>query len=229
MATNAMKRCSSGPVDYQSMRDVNSSLIAPIDSRIKRNLSIKSARSWCRNCQLDHDVSLGKISSTEVSSLLAVPPGKMIYSNDYSIKSCNNHDTHIVNNAIDVIKRNILDIPETCEANRKNYCWSGGKGRCFGAHTLSSPRALVIDAIYSLDFHIHCYGQATCAVHSVAYTDCFQWRQNTKDIYICENIFSWINARQLACIIVHEIYHVFGADEHAATVMAQGTLNWGCP
>jgi hypothetical protein len=202
------------------------------DERIKRNLSTKSKRSWCLNCRLHHEVSAGKMSQNEVDELLSsMPRGQELFSggNRYDVRSCSNSDETLIDNAILYIRRHHSDIPASadCVVNTTNHCLAGGNGQCLGGHSSQGPRATVVDALNTL--RIHCYGGLNCSANPWAYTWCSQWNDQVQDIYICQDILSWITARSLACVIVHEIYHAWGADENAATAMAQGWLPWRCP
>jgi hypothetical protein len=59
----------------------------------------------------------------------------------------------------------------------------------------------------------------------VAYTRCNQWEQSVKDIHLCEAFLDAAPPRGfLARVIVHEIMHMWAADENAATLYSAETL-----
>lgn len=187
--------------------------------------------SWCLNGQLERSVQRGELTQEDaLRQLEAMPRGEPVYvggSQDFSKRGCSSVEKTKLERAVKFIRDNISDLPMACTANTTNSCYAGGNGKCFGGHSNGSPRTLVEQVLDSSTFRVNCY--SFCLIHPIAYTNCGQWNQAVQDVYVCSAKISSFTKEELACVIAHEIMHVLGADENAATTMVQGTVPWGCP
>lgn len=219
-------------------RDYRTALVPP---------SGTSAAKWCLNGKLEQEVRRGGLSRSGAHAMLdAMPLGSVIYGSkesvrapthrsrvlSYRTRSCSAAEERTIAGGVAFIKNHLSDLPvdRNCVPNTDDLCNSSGNGKCFGGNTSLGARKLVADTLDASNFRIRCY--SACGSDPIAFTRCFQWRQPNMDIHICSDILSgaaaWTNA-ELACVIAHEILHVWGADEAAAFAMVQVTTGWGCP
>lgn len=189
------------------------------------------------NGRLEQSVKDGALTMKEARGLLkAMPRGHVAFvggqgiTADFRSSGCSAAQLRRIDAAVSFILANITDLPTraSCTPNDTNFCLSGGRGSCFGGHTSASPRSKVTSTLSSANFRINCY--SVCWFHPVAYTNCWQWSDAVQDIHICaDSLDGRFLPQELACIIAHEIMHVWGADEDAAVAMVQSTVPWGCP
>jgi hypothetical protein len=145
---------------------------------------------------------------------------------------CSDVHVPLIGRAISFIRGNLRDISTSCHANRNIF---GVHTSCFAGHGYKgsvNPRDLVDKTLNDPDinFAIHCSSNVACGPLA-AFTNGGQWAQESKDIHICRTLLDDVDAgtfsiRTLACVIVHEIFHVWGADEHAADSMEPS--GWDC-
>jgi hypothetical protein len=181
------------------------------------------------------DLMLAGVASKATGVLWPPSNGRRVDGRSYYLidtsgdGSCSSSQEDLVEDAVNFIASNLGDITTSCIINATNYCASGGKLSCFGGHApTNNPHDLVDDTIHSSHFRVKC-NSCTFRSGTGGYTNCGQWNDTYQDIHLCNSFLSWATAEQLACIIVHEIMHVWGADENAAYYMSQGALPWDCP
>ncbi len=203
----------------------------------------------CGNCILDREVKAGRMTADRMSRTLRdwsevsmngpeAPSGVSFATIDSrGTGSCSASHRQLIEFALFFIRSNIGQIPSTCHRNTNRR---GRHKSCFDGHSFSnSPRTVIRETLdnNSINFVIHC--ARVCSRNQAAYTVNGQWRQNRQDIHICESFLDEVDVSPfdlqrgiytisgLACVIVHEIYHVWGADEHAARRMQPS--GWACP
>lgn len=149
---------------------------------------------------------------------------------------CSDSFADLILLALDFIDASGIDggqIPVACTPNRNIFKKAT---KCFGGHGLpdgtTNPRSVVKTTLHdaTIDFQIH-RNTIGCTKKSVAFTDDGQWKQAVQDIHICARFLSDVESGTfgidtLACVIVHEIYHVWGADESGADGMEPPA--WTC-
>lgn len=222
--------------------------------RVERALR-QVGNSFCGNCLLERAIKNGSVTPKEAintldrwSSLrrsprrgrrvarLSTGANKYLYYDidSWGADSCNDTRAAQIEAAIDFILANLSDITTTCTANDGSApCRRDRTTSCFSGHApTTNPRSLVQMTLSDsdIDFKINCNDPADCETGAqLAYTRCNQWRQGQQDIHICKTYLDTDpDPDALACVIVHEIFHVWGADETAAWAM-QPTGSWSCP
>lgn len=161
----------------------------------------------------------------------------------YSTSLCSSVRS-LVDDAVAFINTNINDVPTTILANSSPGCNGSSPTTRFGGHShrgIVSPRTLVdrtVNGTNGIAFRIGCEnrdrasnGLFDCSVSCIpkGWTACGQWNDAVKDINLCR---TWLantpTAEEVACVVVHEIMHVWGADEAAAQGVEVGT-GWNSP
>lgn len=157
----------------------------------------------------------------------------------YSTFRCSSVRT-LVDDAVAFINANINDVPTTIVANSTPGCNGSSPLTRFGGHShrgIVSPRTLVqrtVNGTNGIAFRINCEDQdafVNCTTNCLpkGWTACGQWNDPVKDINLCR---TWLGRgptdEEVACVIVHEIMHIWGADENAARDVHVRT-GWTCP
>ncbi len=153
-------------------------------------------------------------------------------------EACNSTRAKKITAAVSWLKSHANDISSTCVKNDgTDWACSGSAKTCFAGHAKSSnPRTVLSTTLASSDFVIHCYDcwlKHVFSPDAVAFTNCGQWEQAQQDIHLCIDFVDSANAKEIACVIAHEIMHVWGADENAADAMVNKFAGlpstWDCP
>ena len=191
-----------------------------------------------------HVVGAGRVLSVGKPSPLAVrfrPAGTDL---DVRIdttarKRCKGARLQLVRRSLRYIWDNITQLPNRVTANcdrcqnmeNQRLC----NGQDWGGHSTGSPRALVRDLLSSGRLTVRCEGRVdACKEFSVwAHVDHRDVGDRRGSVYMCRH---WLDAaidyidthseteaegmvEEVASVLVHEIYHLFGADEVAARAM----------
>ena len=139
---------------------------------------------------------------------------------------CSDGDKAKIEKAIDYIWGHLWDIPQTAKP-----------GSFFGHAPMESPFFLVVFTLPLANFRIHCRSNRACRArdggYPAGYTKRGQWRQRNLDINICEAyLASDPPTGELACVIVHEMMHVWGAKDDAPPDLDRAEdmhpRGWGC-
>lgn len=152
---------------------------------------------------------------------------------------------NLIELAIEFIQGHLEDLPDRIARNRAGRqpeeCLSTTNSQRFGGiaqryFTDLSPANIVDETMFSgnVRFRIDCKSGGGCDM--AGQTLCGQWNDPIKDIHLCVHFLEAIQssealdedekAMRIACIIVHEIMHVWGADEQGASSVEVDS--WQC-
>ena len=214
------------------------------DKRIKGG----HQRRWCGTCRMNDAIKRGLLTEADSRNVLQGwagrgkrrPTGRKGVEYSWAIDTngydgCSDANVDQIEDAISYIISNLNPgVTTSCTRNDgTGNCSATNTRTCFGGHGyggLTNPRTLVRKTLLedNINFVINCNSNSSCREDGVtAYTNCGQYNDAQQDIHICNDYLSGEPpTSQLACVIVHEILHVWGADENAVEAMEPN--GWDC-